>query len=147
VSSSLHLDELSVLVTPDVARAQQKADEEAEERATTLASGGARGATQPATPVHVGQGTYTPRPGVEPPKHVLRRYHGSVRLDPERLGRDASRIAEEIVQHLVALRGAHVEVTLDIAADIPDGAPDHVVRTVTENGRTLRFTSQGFEEE
>jgi hypothetical protein len=51
------------------------------------------------------------------------------------------------VQHLVALRGAHVEMTLDIAADIPDGAPDHVVRTVTENGRTLRFTSQGFEEE
>jgi hypothetical protein len=78
---------------------------------------------------------------------VLRRYHGSVKLDPERLGRDAGRIAEEIVQHLVALRGAHVEVTLDIAADIPGGAPEHVVRTVTENGRTLKFTSQGFEEE
>ena len=26
-------------------------------------------------------------------------------------------------------------------------APDHVVRTVTENGRTLKFTSQGFERE
>jgi hypothetical protein len=78
---------------------------------------------------------------------VLRRYHGSVRLEPERLVRDAGRIAEEIVQHLVALRGAHVEVTLDIAADIPEGVPDHVVRTVTENGRTLKFTSQGFEEE
>ena len=78
---------------------------------------------------------------------MLRRYHGSVRLDPERLVRDASRIAEEIVQHLVALRGAQVEVTLDIAADIPDGAPDHVVRTITENGRTLKFTSQGFEDE
>ena len=26
-------------------------------------------------------------------------------------------------------------------------APDHVVRTVTENGRTLKFTSQGFEKE
>ena len=50
-------------------------------------------------------------------------------------------------QHLVALRGAHVEVTLDIAADMPEGAPDHVVRTVTENGRTLKFTSQAFEEE
>lgn len=78
---------------------------------------------------------------------MLRRYHGSVKLDPERLGRDAGRIAEEVVQHLVALRGAQVEVTLDIAADIPGGAPKQVVRTVTENGRTLRFTSQGFEEE
>src|SRR5919108_2071196 len=48
-------------------------------------------------------------------------------------------IAEEIVQHLVALRGAHVEVMLDIAAHIPEGPPDHVVRTVTENARTLKF--------
>ena len=70
-----------------------------------------------------------------------------MRLEPERLVRDASHIAEEIVQHLVALRGAHVEVTLDIAAHMPEGAPEHVVRTVTENGRTLRFTSQGFEKD
>jgi hypothetical protein len=28
-----------------------------------------------------------------------------VTLDPERLGRDTGHIAEEIVQHLVALRG------------------------------------------
>ena len=32
-------------------------------------------------------------------------------------------------------------------AEIPDGAPENVVRTVTENSRTLRFTSHGFEEE
>ena len=31
--------------------------------------------------------------------------------------------------------------------DVPSGAPDHVVRTVTENSRTLKFTSQGFEKE
>lgn len=29
----------------------------------------------------------------------------------------------------------------------PSGAPDQVVRTVTENSRTLKFTSQGFEKE
>jgi hypothetical protein len=38
-------------------------------------------------------------------------------------------------------------VTLDIAAEIPSGAPDHVVRTVTENSRTLKFKNQGFERE
>ncbi len=27
------------------------------------------------------------------------------------------------------------------------GAPENVVRTVTENSRTLKFTSQGFEED
>lgn len=30
---------------------------------------------------------------------------------------------------------------------ISEGAPDNVVRTVTENARTLKFASLGFEEE
>jgi hypothetical protein len=40
-----------------------------------------------------------------------------------------------------------VEVTLEIQAEIPDGVPDQVVRTVAENCRTLRFKAHGFEEE
>lgn len=43
--------------------------------------------------------------------------------------------------------GATVTVTIEIEAQIPEGAPDNVVRTVTENSRTLKFTSQGFEKE
>ena len=38
-------------------------------------------------------------------------------------------------------------VTLEIEAEIPSGVSDHVVRTVTENSRTLKFTNQGFEKE
>ena len=75
-----------------------------------------------------------------------RRYHGSVRLDPTRVGRDASQIAQEVIAHLVGLAGADVMVTIDIEAKLPDGASDHVVRTVTENGRTLKFElGSGFE--
>jgi hypothetical protein len=61
------------------------------------------------------------------------------------VGLDASKIAEEVVAHLVGLVGANVTVTLEIEAEIPTGAPDNVVRTVTENSRTLKFVSQGFE--
>ena len=43
--------------------------------------------------------------------------------------------------------GREVTVTLEIEAKIPGGVPDTVVRTVTENSRTLKFTSQGFEKE
>ena len=43
------------------------------------------------------------------------------------------------------LLGAKVKVTLEIEAQMPDGAPDQVVRTVTETGRTLKFTNHGFE--
>ncbi len=70
-----------------------------------------------------------------------------VTLDPTRVGRDASRIADEVIAHLSGLVGSTVTVTLEIDANIPSGAPDHVVRTVTENSRTLKFTSQGFEKE
>ena len=73
------------------------------------------------------------------------RYHGTVVLDSNRVGRDAGRIAEEVISHLVGLMGASVTVTLEIQAEIPDGTPDNTVRTVTENARVLKFTSQGFE--
>ena len=76
-----------------------------------------------------------------------RRFHGAVTLDSSRVGRDASRIADEVITHLVGLLGASVRVTLEIEADIPSGTPDNVVRTVTENSRTLKFDQAGFEEE
>jgi len=66
-------------------------------------------------------------------------------LDATRLGRDAGKIAEEVIAHLAGLVGANVKVTLEIEADVPSGAPNHVVRTVTENCRTLKFSEQGFE--
>jgi len=75
-----------------------------------------------------------------------KRYHGTVVLDPARVGRDGGRIADEVVTHLVGLVGSSVTVTLEIEAEIPAGAPDNVVRTVTENSRTLTFTANsGFE--
>lgn len=76
------------------------------------------------------------------------RFHGSVPLDPTRVARDAGRIAEEVLSHLVALPESQVEVDLEIRAKIPEGAPEHVVRTVSENAKTLKFRSgSGFEEE
>ena len=76
-----------------------------------------------------------------------KRFHGTATLDSKRVGRDAGRIADEVVAHLAGLVGSNVKVTLEIEAEIPTGAPEHVVRTVTENCRTLKFDSQGFEKE
>ena len=82
------------------------------------------------------------------PKNILpQRFHGTVNLDATRVGRDAGKIAEEVIAHLSGLVGAKMSVTLEISAEIPAGVPDQVVRIVTENSRTLKFTSQGFEKE
>ena len=63
-------------------------------------------------------------------------------------GRDVGKIADEVVTYLVGLVGSSVRVTLEIDAELPLGAPDNVVRTVTENSRTLKFASNSdFETE
>ena len=91
-------------------------------------------------------GDYPPPP--PPPAFTQpKRFHGTVKLNPLRTGLDASTIADEVIAHLSGLVGATVTVTLEIEAEIPAGVPDQVVRTVTENSRTLKFTSQGFEKE
>ena len=63
-----------------------------------------------------------------------------------RLSSEAGTIGQEVIQHLQALLGADVRITLDIEADVPEGVPDRIVRIVAENARTLKFESFGFEE-
>ncbi len=109
----------------------------------------------PTGPIGGGEGTTAPGPGTGPTGTPIRppsapqpkRFHGTVSLDPTRVGRDASHIADEVIAHLAGLVGSTVKVTLEIEAEIPTGAPDHVVRTVTENSLTLKFKNQGFETE
>jgi hypothetical protein len=81
------------------------------------------------------------------PVPAVRRFFGIVTLDSTRVGRDASRIAEEVIAHLVGQRGADVTVRLEISADLPNGATDQAVRTINENSRTLKFDTHGFERE
>ncbi len=136
-------DPRGLVVKPEVARRQM-------EREAAMPSGerqtaGER-AVSPATPatqaVSDGTAGFIAAEPVRP-----RRFHGTVALDPLRVGADAGRIAQEVISHLAALPGAQVEVTLEIAADFAEGVPDHVVRIVTENARTLKFLTQGFEQE
>jgi hypothetical protein len=141
------VDDDSVLVKPEAAAAQIAADDA---KAATQTGATSAPAGSPAAGAALASGSAIPtsEPGVSStqPKRVLNRFHGSVSLDPIRLGRDASRIAEEVVQHLTGIVGANIEVTLEIHAELPDGASEKLVRDVTENCRTLKFTNYGFEE-
>ena len=51
-----------------------------------------------------------------------------------------------VEQYLSYIENAR-SLRLEIAADLPKGASDQVIRTVTENSRTLKFDTHGFERE
>jgi hypothetical protein len=70
-----------------------------------------------------------------------------VRLDATRPSRDADRVVQDVIAQLTKLTNVEVELTLEIQARIPQGAPDDVVRVVNENCQALKFTTFGFEEE
>src|SRR6185295_140060 len=134
-----------LVVKSEVARRQVDAD--AADAAAVSIPAGEPSPGSPAGPSS--SPSPTSEPGATGPVAPARprRFHGTVRLDPARVGRDASRIADEVIAHLAGQVGAEVTITLEIEAFLPDGASEQTVRTVTENGRTLKFDSQGFERE
>jgi hypothetical protein len=142
---TLSADSPGVLVKPDVARRQL----DAEAPPAPAAAGGEAGpgAGSPTSPPGASSPEEAGATGGAPRPARPRRFHGTVALDPARVGRDASRIADEVIAHLAGQVGADVRVTLEIEAALPNGASDQVVRTVTENSRTLKFTGHGFEAE
>lgn len=141
VGGSVSVDSPGLLVKSDVVARQL--DAEAPSPATASPPPQQEGEGSSAGPAG-------PSPGPEPTPpvaQVLRRFHGSVRLDSSRVGRDAGRIADEVIAHLAGQMGAEVTVTIEVEARLPNGVSEQLVRTVTENSRTLKFTSHGFEKE
>ncbi len=129
-------DSGGLLVKPEVARKQMDSERPSPTPSVPPAPPGTETGTETAP---------TPPPPPQPQRPI--RFHGTVNLDPARVGRDAGQIAEEVISHLSGLLGSQVQVTLEIQAEVPMGVPDKVVRTVTENSKTLKFTGHGFEKE
>lgn len=130
-----------LLVKPDIAQAiidaakSQKQPQQTPRVATPTSTYQVTKENPEPTPIN------TPQP---PPKT---RFYGTVKIDPLRLTKNSGEIANEVLQHLTKLIGAELEVTLDINAKIPEGVPEKVILTVTENCRTLNFETAEFETE
>ena len=147
---TVQLNSNSVVVKPEIAADQIEKDSAPptttetgtdSSKATGVGSAVA-GASGPST----GGGASRVTQGESPKTPVLRRFHGSATIAATSLSRDIDVIASSVVQHLAGLLDAKVKITIEIEAEIPSGAPENVVRTVTENCRTLKFENQWFEE-
>jgi hypothetical protein len=143
------LNSETVVIKPEIAA--QQMDKEAAAQGSIPIGMGVAGATAASLAGSGIGATGSPAAGAgEPQKGArqtgVRRFHGSATLNPTRLSRDVDAIATSVVQHVAGLIDAKVKITIEIDADMPSGAPENVVRTVTENCRTLKFDGQGFEE-
>jgi len=129
------IDSESLVVKPEAARRQL--DQEA------VPPGAAPGPSEPGVPEAPAENAPSGTPAGAP---AIRRFFAVARLDPQRASRDAATIADEVLKHLVGILDSDVEVQLQIQATFPDGVPDDIVRTVTENAQTLKFEQHGFEQ-
>lgn len=145
--TSVMADAGSLVVKPEAAmrqlEAERKATEETGEGGTER-PGKKNGTGRVTGETETDEGTTV----VEPPKpQQPKRFHGAVSVDALRLGREAGKIAEEVVQHLTGLVGSNVDITIEITAESGEGYSENVIRTVSENCRTLKFKAHGFEAE
>ncbi|MGQ9829758.1 MAG: AAA+ family ATPase, partial [Roseiflexus sp.] len=138
-------DSHGLVVKPDVARRQMDTEAHAAPSRTGYDPGGAGSMAEYGSEGAIAPPSTKLRETPDQANPVFRRFHGVVSLDPNRVGRDAGQIAQELIAHLVA-HGADVQIMLAIDAHFPDGVPDDLRRIVTENSRALRVQG-GFEQE
>lgn len=75
------------------------------------------------------------------------RFFMSAPLDTTRVNRDVQRILEEVVSQISAEEGVTLHIRLEVEALAPHGVQPETVRSVSENCRTLRIGTFGFEED
>lgn len=69
----------------------------------------------------------------------------SAKLDTTRINRDVQNLVQEVISHLTELDNCNVEITLEVSAASDDGFSPPIVRTVSENCKTLKVDNFGFE--
>lgn len=129
----------TLLVAPDRALRQRAADRV---EAPPLIGGEAGDSRTPVAAGIPADGTATGTVVSGPARRTS--FYGAVALDPERYGRDFTRIAQEVLQHLAAVPGVDLEITLELRAHVSEGFDDDKVRVVSENARTLKFEQHEF---
>jgi predicted AAA+ superfamily ATPase len=137
------ITDTTLLVVPAAATAQTAAVTEPVD--PPIIDGGPTGGDPVVGPVGRGGGTATGSP--PPPRPRNTRFFGVYKLDPDRYGRDLTKLSQEILQPLAAVDGVELEITVELHARQADGFPDDKVRVILENARTLRFDQSGFEDD
>lgn len=128
---SISLDDESLLIKPEIALKQLELEKPMETKTTETFS-----KTDSGNQESIPQEKPTPKLN----------FYGTVSLDWETVAIKSGEIATEIIQHLKALKDSNVEINLEIRGIAPHGIPDDIIRTLSENCKTLKFKDWEFSE-
>jgi hypothetical protein len=141
-NATVQLDDTLLLIEPEAAKRYEDAQSKPGE---TTATGGGQFA-EPPSPGFQAQGTG----GVGPVTTIgtrpgARSFHGTADVASTTAKMRLVQLADEIISVLSSDPNALVKVTVDIAAEFPDGATDQMKRAVSENAQTLGLKTSDWE--
>lgn len=145
---SVHIDASSLLLSKEQAEAYRQklraaeAARQATDQPTTPENGG--NGTDSGTTPSVSPGTGTPP--VSPQEKAMRRFSGTIQLDPDNPQELFQNVVTEIVSHFTKRIHTKVTITVDIEAETQGLQPfeSNIIRTIKENANTLGFRMKDF---
>lgn len=152
-SALVQLDDTLLLIEPTAAREyeemlrKEEEEKKAQEEAKTgggesTASGDTEGASSgEEQPGEVSEGADSAGTTTK----VKTRFFGAVEVSAATAKMKLVTVAEEVISLLASDPNASVKVTVEVTAEFPDGAPDHIERGVAENATQLGFKSKDWE--
>jgi uncharacterized protein len=143
--SNVQFDDTLLLIEPEAANAY-----EAQNPVGAPAPGVASSVPPPPTTAnafHDSSGSPSAQPDLAgmPATTRAKSFHGSAVVAPAAAKMRLVQIAEEIVAALAADANAEVKVRIEIEATFPNGAQDRTKRAVSENAKTLGFSTAEWE--
>jgi predicted AAA+ superfamily ATPase len=145
-NANVQFDDTLLLIEPEAAK-QYEAGHSKPAEPAPKAPGGAGGIAEPSVPGAYGDGSGgsgAPR-GVAAHAAKARSFHGMTEVAAATAKMRLVQLADEIIAVLCSDPNAAVKVTVEIAAEFPDGATDHVKRAVSENARSLGLNTIDWE--
>src|SRR5690606_33743964 len=72
-------------------------------------------------------------------------FYGAVEINPSTAKMRLVQVADEIISVLASDPNASLQITVEIHADVRNGASDQIKRAVSENATSLGFKAKGWE--
>jgi predicted AAA+ superfamily ATPase len=143
--ANIQFDDTLVLIEPEAAKAYEAANQPTPLPVPTTPPGATPPGSTPPGPTPPGPTPPGPTPPVPTPPAKAKSFHGSATVAPAAAKMRLRDIADEIIATLAADPNAEVKVRIEIEATFPSGAADQTKRAVSENAKTLGFSTAEWE--